>query len=108
MSVSCSLDDTYWEKAEVLMVKRLFLAVPWGCLRFMIVVFPYHTHLLFLALLYVMFSCAFVPMPSNRTLFFPSKQSINASLMKLCPQVHKIQLQNAIFLQPLKDGGLEK
>ena len=26
------------------MVKRLFLAVPWGCLRFVIVVFPYHTH----------------------------------------------------------------
>ena len=27
---------------------RLFLAVPWGCLRFVIVVFPDHTHLLFL------------------------------------------------------------
>ena len=25
----------------------LFLAVPWGCLRFVIVVFPDHTHLLF-------------------------------------------------------------
>ena len=30
------------------MVERLFLAVPWGCLRFVIVVFPDHTHLLFL------------------------------------------------------------
>ena len=30
------------------MVKRLFLTVPWGCLRFVIVVFPDHTHLLFL------------------------------------------------------------
>ena len=29
------------------MVKRLFLAVPWGCLRIMIVVFPDHTHLQF-------------------------------------------------------------
>ena len=29
------------------MVGRLFLAVPWGCLRFVIVVFPDHTHLLF-------------------------------------------------------------
>ena len=28
-------------------VERLFLAVPWGCLRFVIVVFPDHTHLLF-------------------------------------------------------------
>ena len=30
------------------MVERLFLAVPWGCLQFVIVVFPDHTHLLFL------------------------------------------------------------
>ena len=30
------------------MVERLFLAVPQGCLRFVIVVFPGHTHLLFL------------------------------------------------------------
>ena len=28
-------------------VERLFLAVPGGCLRFVIVVFPDHTHLLF-------------------------------------------------------------
>ena len=30
-------------------VGRLFLAVPQGCLRFLIVVFPDHTHLLFLS-----------------------------------------------------------
>ena len=30
------------------MVERLFLAVPWGCLLFVIVVFPDHSHLLFL------------------------------------------------------------
>ena len=29
-------------------VKQLFLAVPRGCLRFVIVVFPDHTHLLFI------------------------------------------------------------
>ena len=29
------------------MVERLFLAVPWACLRFVILVFPDHTHLLF-------------------------------------------------------------
>ena len=29
------------------MVEWLFLAVPWGCLRLVIVVFPDHTHLLF-------------------------------------------------------------
>ena len=31
----------------LVMVERLFLAVPRGCLRFVIVVFPDHTHLLF-------------------------------------------------------------
>ena len=32
----------------LVIVERLFLAVPWGCLQFGIVVFPDHTHLLFL------------------------------------------------------------
>ena len=32
----------------LVMVGWLFLAVPWGCLRFVIVVFPDHTYLLFL------------------------------------------------------------
>ena len=32
---------------RLLMVERLFLAVPQGCLWFVIVVFPDHTHLLF-------------------------------------------------------------
>ena len=31
----------------------LFLAVPWGYLRFVIVVYPDHTHLLFLYRIYV-------------------------------------------------------
>ena len=31
----------------LVIVERLFLAVPWGCLQFVIVVFPDHTHLLF-------------------------------------------------------------
>ena len=30
----------------LVMVEWLFLAVPWGCLQFVIVVFPDHTHLL--------------------------------------------------------------
>ena len=34
----------------LVMVEWLFLAVPWGCLWFMIVLFPDHTHLLFLTL----------------------------------------------------------
>ena len=32
----------------LLMAKGLFLVMPQGCLRFVIVVFPDHTHLLFL------------------------------------------------------------
>ena len=32
----------------LVMVERLFLAVPRDCLQFVIVVFPDHTHLLFL------------------------------------------------------------
>ena len=35
----------------LVMVERLFLAVPRGCLQFVIVVFPDHTHLLFLFVL---------------------------------------------------------
>ena len=34
----------------LMMVEWLFLAVPWGCLQFVIVVFPDHTHLLFFML----------------------------------------------------------
>ena len=33
----------------LVMVERLFLAVPMGCLQFAIMVFPDHTHLLFLS-----------------------------------------------------------
>ena len=32
----------------LVMVEWLILAVPWGCLRFVIVIFPDHTHLLLL------------------------------------------------------------
>ena len=34
----------------LVLVNWLFLAVPWGCLRYVIVVFPDHTHLLFLSI----------------------------------------------------------
>ena len=36
----------------LVMVERLFLAVPRGCLQFVIVVFPDHTHLLFFTITY--------------------------------------------------------
>ena len=41
----------------LVMVERLCLAVPQGCLQIVIVVFPDHTHLLFLDL---MFLCLFI------------------------------------------------
>ena len=37
----------------LVVVERLFLAVPRGCLQFVIVVFPDHTHLLFLPSLFL-------------------------------------------------------
>ena len=36
----------------LVMVERLFLAVPQGCLQFVIVVFLFHTHFLFLQVTY--------------------------------------------------------
>ena len=46
----------------LLMVERFFLTVPRGCLQFVIVVFPDHTHLLFMKL----YLCDPI---ANRTLF---------------------------------------
>ena len=40
----------------LMMVERLFLAVPQGCLQFVIVVFPDHTHLLFYIYIYIYIS----------------------------------------------------
>ena len=37
----------------LVMVERLFLAVPRGCLRFVIVIFPDHTNLLYLGNAYL-------------------------------------------------------
>ena len=37
---------------RLVMVVWFFLALPWVCLRFVIVVFPDHTHLLFLSFIY--------------------------------------------------------
>ena len=56
--VHCSIAISLLRKRELVallnlsswclvMVERLFLVVPWGCLRFVIVIFPNHTHLLF-------------------------------------------------------------
>ena len=41
------LNLSSWCLVTVVIVEWLFLAVPWGCLRFVIVVFLDHNHLLF-------------------------------------------------------------
>ena len=51
----------------LVMVERLFLAVPRGCLRFVIVVFPDNTHLLFLCLHFIWI---------KRTLAFKKQKSV--------------------------------
>ena len=55
----------------LVMVERLFLAVPRGCLQFVIVVFPDHTHLLFLTIGCVSYLWAkFVKFLNHFSLFF--------------------------------------
>ena len=44
--IKCFKDVKFWVEQSV-MVERLFLAMPRGCLQIVIVVFPDHTHLLF-------------------------------------------------------------
>ena len=62
----------------LVVVGRLFLAVPWGCLlRFVIVVFPNHTHLLFLFVLLLSVTsqqlCHGGTVSSSNHTFFPGQ-----------------------------------
>ena len=49
----------------LVMVERLFLALPHGCLRFVIVFFPDHTHLLFFLSLRCTSVCKGETIPSD-------------------------------------------
>ena len=49
----------------LVMVERLFLAVPRGCLQFVIVVFPDHTHLLFLSVYFYWIEVQVITNPSS-------------------------------------------
>ena len=56
----------------LVMVERPFLQVPRGCLRFVIVVYPDHTHLLFFyryCCIFVMFTCFCVVVCDISTIF---------------------------------------
>ena len=65
-------------------VEPLFLAVPWGCLRFVIVVFPDHTHLL---LLIIQISLQLMPY---------TQFSVQGSI--LCNQGHILALQYSVTM----------
>ena len=71
------------------MVEWLFLAVPWGCLRFVIVVFPDHTHSLFFC---------FTNLRSKLCLSGPTlvSQEASATIQNLAVQVHFIQLDGEL------------
>ena len=59
------------------MVERLFLTVPRGCLRFVIVVFSDHTRLLLFIFLF--FYCKQTTQISNLLVFLNCKQNIHIS-----------------------------
>ena len=62
----------------LVMVERLFLTVPRGCLQFVIVVFPDHTHLLFYNC--SMFCCALLCVHSSIAIILMRKRELIALL----------------------------
>ena len=81
------------------MVERLFLAVPQGCLRFVIVVFPDHIHILFLVnsedpnkmphLGYLLFSQVHISQCLRfQTMWYvrPAKPQISLCIRAVCPE----------------------
>ena len=65
------------------MVEWLFLAVLWGCLQFVIVVFPDHTHLLFFIDSRISFYC------NNLDLLSPKPKFTFRNLMKGVQEFHR-------------------
>ena len=88
----------------LVMVERLFLAVPRGCLQFVIVVFPDHTHLLFL--LYNILTC------TNKTIRELSSRQIAFNLENNQSYFRKVQDILNIYdlpnLQCLSEGLTSK
>ena len=60
----------------LVMVERLFLAVPRGCLQFVIVVFPDHTHLLFFSVNLIFHECFLVKIQCKRGKMFRPYQGM--------------------------------
>ena len=63
----------------LVMVERLFLAVPWGCLRFVIVVFPDHTHYFSMRAEHFFTSTT----TESRAIFGTSKMHLGPRLLRL-------------------------
>ena len=68
----------------LVMVERLFLAVPQGCLQFVIVVFPDHTHLLFLVLVFQIRNRFYPTMHHSVMSYEDLKRWFNFKYLKLC------------------------
>ena len=62
------------------MLERLFLTVPQGCLRFVIVVFPDHTHLIFLKPRSIIFSHVRTHLPLHSDRFHIHIDTISMGL----------------------------
>ena len=60
----------------LMMVERLYLAVPQGCPQFVIVVFPDHTHLLFIK-----------PDPGHKSLFYFENSTSHISVDELSVEI---------------------
>ena len=76
------------------MVERLFLAVPRGCLRFVIVEVPDHTHLLFLKLNFV----------SDNIILIFSQSDVNIIITSICT-FHMLERSGSVEECLTRDRG---
>ena len=78
----------------LVMVERLFLALPRGCLQFVIVVFPDHTHLLFLTLselsIFLKHSGRHMTLSRLVTLSLSSLCNLDIEANKFCDRAHRL------------------
>ena len=76
----------------LVMVERLFLAVPWGCLQFVIMVFPDHIHLLFLLRAKFQFSSLKVPVPEQAGLKLTLSETPKTGFLTTRPIYRNVQV----------------
>ena len=81
------------------MVERLFLAVPRGCLQFVIVVLPDHTHLLFLVVLLSMSGLCSIILTSSIS---DCGTDVSMQFSSNEPSNFILEYHFSLYLQPLK------